>query len=819
MMVTVRTLWLPWVSVAAGLALGSQGCVDVPNPLNCVTSGAPCGAGSICNNATQVCEPATPDADCVAQPSACTAAMLCDAQDRRCVPRRFVLGQPDEGSNLNSAYGLSSPQVAKLVYDQEDGGKTKLAVAEWGTNRVLIWNDIPTMNRPADVALGQQDVQTTTIDRAIGPLQPGFLLTPWSIASDGFSLVLAEQRWNRIWMWSPIPKMSGMDRPLAPSGLWGQSAFGNNQANAGAGMVHALGDRMPLVFAEQGRGKGFYVADRGNRRVLVFAGIPEDYMTSPKWVIGQPDFSSSAQRSPQSGIGSPYGLFSDGTQLFVADDAWNRVLVYNLPITRNDPTPNLVIGQPDLTSTAKNRGGQPAANSLSGPSDVEVSSQGGVRRLWVVDSGNHRVLRYDPSGTSANLVLGQQSFSTGSANADGEIGRIGFDVPTTVSTDGVHLVVADSQNNRIQIWNSLPEKNAQPSDVTLGQPNDKSRVTYMPPAIHSLQFRTPGSVSTDGTRLFVADTGNNRVLIWNRIPKDGKAQPDVVLGQPEQTGALPNQGGVRASSLSAPSDVRSDGTRLYVADTDNNRVLIWNQIPTQSAAPADVVIGQPSMTSNAAGASSQLLRGPHGITLQNGWLWISDTNNHRVLRFEPPFVTSAAATLVLGQKDMTTHASNAGGTPTESSMWEPGYMDSDGQRLAVADTKNFRALIWNEPPTASSQPASMTVGVWTWNSMNPTGNRSNRLVTPYGVRFDAGRLFVSSAGENRILVWSSVPTSLGGLASSVLGQADLDGALPNDARLAPVDRLNYPMGMTSVSGRLFIADRHNNRVVSTELPQ
>lgn len=819
MTVFVRLLW---TSVALGLTLGSQGCADAlstPNPRNCVISGAPCDAGSVCNTATQVCEPATPDADCVAQPSACTAAELCDPEDKRCVPRRFVLGQPDDSSNLNVSYGLYQPQAAKLLRDEGDGGKTKLAVAEWGSNRALIWNDIPTMNRPADVVLGQQDVQTTTLDIGAPPGQVGFFKTPWSIASDGFSLVLAEKNWNRISMWSPIPTMSGMDRPLAPSGFWGQSSYVNNLANAGAGMVSALGDNFPLVFAEQGRGNGFYVADRGNRRVLVFAGIPQDYTTSPKWVIGQPDFSSSAQRPPQSGIGSPYGIFSDGTQLFVADDTWNRVLGYNLPITRNDPTPDLVIGQPDLTSTAKNRGGAPAANSLNTPSDVEVTSQGGVRRLWVADSGNHRVLRYDLPSMSANLVLGQQNFLSGTQDAGGQVGRIGFGVPTTVSSDGVHLVVAESQNHRVQIWNSLPERNAQPSDVILGQPNDKSSATYMPPAIHSLQFREPNSVSSDGTRLFVADTGHNRVLIWNRIPKDGKTPPDVVLGQLEFTGTLANQGGVSASSLSSPSDIRSDGTRLYVADTENNRVLIWNQIPTQSFAPADVVIGQPSMSSNTFGASAQLLREPQGIALQNGWLWISDTKNNRVLRFEPPFVTSAAATLVLGQPDMTSRTPNAGGGPTELSIWEPGYMDSDGQRLVLADTKNFRVLIWNQPPTANFQPASVAVGEVSWNTVLPSANKYLRLYNPYGVRLDAGRLFVSSSFENRIMVWNQVPTSLGAPASSVLGQADFDGHLPNDARLAPVDRLTYPMGMTSVSGRLFIADRHNNRVVSTELPQ
>ena len=43
-----------------------------------------------------------------------------------------------------------------------------------------------------------------------------------------------------------------------------------------------------------------------------------------------------------------------------------------------------------------------------------------------------------------------------------------------------------------------------------------------------------------------------------------------------------------------------DGTKLFIADTRNNRVLIYNSIPTENNASADVVIGQPDMVSNSA---------------------------------------------------------------------------------------------------------------------------------------------------------------------------------------------------------------------------
>ena len=55
----------------------------------------------------------------------------------------------------------------------------------------------------------------------------------------------------------------------------------------------------------------------------------------------------------------------------------------------------------------------------------------------------------------------------------------------------------------------------------------------------------------------------------------------------------------KVNTLSEPSDVFSDGKRLYICDTGNNRVLIYNKIPDRNNASADIVIGQPDFRSNS----------------------------------------------------------------------------------------------------------------------------------------------------------------------------------------------------------------------------
>ena len=156
--------------------------------------------------------------------------------------------------------------------------------------------------------------------------------------------------------------------------------------------------------------------------------------------------------------------------------------------------------------------------------------------------------------------------------------------------------------------------------------------------------------------LFVADSNrvgasptNNRVLLYQNLsgmlpqPTDpltyntkcpvcvGRAT--LVLGQPDFTTATLSFV-ASSATLRLPTAVASDGVHLVVGDTDHNRVLIWNRIPTTNNQPADVVVGQPnfktvSIPGNTPNAKS--MRGPQGVWIQNGRLYVADTGNNRVL--------------------------------------------------------------------------------------------------------------------------------------------------------------------------------------------
>lgn len=135
----------------------------------------------------------------------------------------------------------------------------------------------------------------------------------------------------------------------------------------------------------------------------------------------------------------------------------------------------------------------------------------------------------------------------------------------------------------MNFWNAFPTVDNQAPDFIIGSFSINS--FYLPSMTNELSLSSrPESLATDGTNLIVADTNNHRVLIWNRAPTSPRTPPDVVLGQSDFVGRTANRGGAaNGSTLSSPHGVVAINGKLLVSDRDNNRVLIWNSMPTVSA--------------------------------------------------------------------------------------------------------------------------------------------------------------------------------------------------------------------------------------------
>jgi len=348
-------------------------------------------------------------------------------------------------------------------------------------------------------------------------------------------------------------------------------------------------------------------------------------------LIGQTTFDASTPNQNGSvfseGLSYPFGLGRGS--LWIADGGNDRVL--RLPSPRTSTAPDLVVGQPDFTTDGAHLTGA----GLVFPARI-VESGG---KLVVSDFGAHRVLIWDQvpttNGASANVVVGQTDFTSGTGGTTASK----FANPQGIAVTGGRLIAVDVFNNRVLIWNAVPTSNGTAADVVLGQTDFVSNAH----GDGAAEMYRPRDVWTDGTRLVVSDEQNHRILIWNTFPAMGQPA-DLVLGQPAFDMSV---AGTSATSLRGPSGLDCDGTRLAVADYGNNRVLIWNSFPTMNGQPADVVLGQGDFNHGTvndddqdgvmdASPTARTLDAPADVRIDGGVLYVADANNHRVLGFVSP---------------------------------------------------------------------------------------------------------------------------------------------------------------------------------------
>ena len=413
------------------------------------------------------------------------------------------------------------------------------------------------------------------------------------------------------------------------------------------------------------------------------------------------------------------------------------------------------------------------------------------------------------TGQAARLVIGQTTFTVEESGASqtilGAVGGVAFANNTLFVADA-NRVGALPVNNRLLIYANLSSMIPKPTDmleatrrcpacvgkasVVLGQPDFTTTDLTIPPT--SLTMRTPSAVASDGVRLAIADSDNNRVLLYNSIPTINRAAPDVVLGQTDFTSA----GTLRpptASSLRGPQGVWFQNGKLFVADTFNNRVLIWNRIPTANGTPADVVLGQPDFTSPPENEPSIALANvkattffsPVSVTSDGVRLYVTDLGYDRVLIWNSiPTANQQPAHLVIGQPDMTTAATNnsskmcaSNGTDTDGNATYPArcggtlntprFALSDGQKLFIADGGNDRVLVFNSIPAANGQAADVVLGQHTMegnisgSAFDPLAqSRADSVRTPMSLAWDGTNLYVADAFNRRILVFTVAERSI-----------------------------------------------------------
>lgn len=360
-------------------------------------------------------------------------------------------------------------------------------------------------------------------------------------------------------------------------------------------------------------------------------------------VLGQSNFTNSSNGTTASTLRGPFGAAVDPTtgKLFLADSSNARVLRFSSANALiNGSAAEIALGQADLNSGLSNRGGAVAGNTLSLPQGVFVDTAG---ILWVADSGNSRILRFDnastkATGANADFELGQGDFTSGLANRGSGVLTNTLSSPANAILDtSGRLWVSDSGNNRVlRFDNAILKANGANADGVLGQLNFTSNGA----ALSQSGMGGTGQIWVSALGgLFVSERANNRVLRFdNAAAKANGANADGVLGQPN---FVTNTLATTQSGMNGPRGVTVDNLgQLFVVDFNNNRVLIFkNAIAKTNGANADNVLGQPDFTTgtvNTGGISAKTLKDPRELFFDNASnvLWVGDSNNNRLLGFQ-----------------------------------------------------------------------------------------------------------------------------------------------------------------------------------------
>jgi len=262
-------------------------------------------------------------------------------------------------------------------------------------------------------------------------------------------------------------------------------------------------------------------------------------------------------------------------------------------------------------------------------------------------------------------------------SADGPGAKARFSYPQAVTTDGINLYVADMGTIEGEGNNTIRKIVIATGVVSTlaGTANKIGSANGIGPAA---RFEGPMGITTDGTNLYVADTDNNtirKIVIATRAVT-------TLAGTAESSNCTDRTGG--STRFCGPRGITTDGTNLYVANTSNNtirKIVIATRVVTTLAGST----GTPGHADGVGTAATFDM--PAGITTDGTSLYVTDQ------------MASTVRKIVIATGEVTTLAGSAGtrghadGTGTTATFHDPTGITTDGINLFVADSDVIRKIV------------------------------------------------------------------------------------------------------------------------------
>jgi hypothetical protein len=282
--------------------------------------------------------------------------------------------------------------------------------------------------------------------------------------------------------------------------------------------------------------------------------------------------------------------------------------------------------------------------------------------LYVVDNNNDKIRTVVISTGAVTTLAGS---SVGSADGPGSTAQ--FKNPACITTDGPNLYMTDQGNSTIRAIVS-----SSGAVTTLaGNPTATGSANGMG---NAARFNSPTGITTDGTNLYVVDTGND--TIRSIVISTGAVT--TLAGSPTVTGSIDGTG--NAARFFLPIGITTDGTNLYVADMGNNTI---RKIVISTGAVTTLAGGSASTPGSADGTGrAARFYSPWGITTDGTNLFVTDDRNYTIRKI---VIATGAVTTLVGSAGT---PGSADGTGSAARFNFPTGITTDGINLFVADNGN-----------------------------------------------------------------------------------------------------------------------------------
>lgn len=298
----------------------------------------------------------------------------------------------------------------------------------------------------------------------------------------------------------------------------------------------------------------------------------------------------------------------------------------------------------------------------------------------------------------------------------------------------------------------------------------------------------PGKVLADNSsgRLFVSDSGHNRIIIMNK--DTGEILQTIGSGAEEF-----RDGSFTTASFSNPQGMVLHGSDLYIADTGNHaiRKVDFNERSVVTVAGT----GRQAMWGAKGGPAMKTnLSSPWDMVLIDGKLYIAMAGPHQLWVYDPRSET-VDVFAGNGRENITD------GSLGKAELAQPSGITTDGVNLYFADSETSSIRMVN----MAEKRVVTLIGTGLFDFGYRDGKLDRALLQhPLGIAWADGSLWVADTYNNRI---RRIDISQGTISTVAGGEKD-----GMDDGIGLSSRFDEPGGLSASDGQLYIADTNNHAV-------